>query len=1171
MKAAGSLRVIAPVVFLFACTVDVSDIPVAVRDFAKIPDGGQGDAGRELEMCGGARDGAPCGTARICLAQVCVDSVCGDGVVDRRLDEECDGDAMESDDDGGLATCVLCKLCMDDDCLGNQSCPDGTVGRQEICNNLDDDCDKKIDEGIEDKALYVDVDGDGFGDDRQRIEGCELKEGLATRGGDCDDASNTTFPGAGEMCNGVDDDCNDTVDDGCPCVPGNELSCGATRDGMLLTTEPCRPGRQACTGGEYGDCEGAVGPKEETCDGTDEDCDGVVDNGVRVKCWPDEDGDGYAAAGATLNARCECLANETQREPVGDEIDCDDNEETVSPGDAELCNARDDDCDGQQDEGALVTYYEDQDGDGFGKDSTGVGRCDKPTTGVWVTKGGDCNDANDQIKPGQMESCNNTDSDCDGITDNVAGGTCACQAGASRPCGPTDGNGNFLTDGICKSGMEACMDGAWSQVCTGAQGPMTEVCDSARVDEDCDGLKNEGPDQVDGSLETRCYLDMDRDGFAAAAAASNPMGVCSGCPPGWTATAPTGTAVDCADNDETVYPGRAEVCNGKDDNCVGGPDEGFGIGTACGIGACAGGVLECASAQNTRCSTQPGGSADKSVSEVCDGANNDCDGATDEQIPNTGAGVSCGSNTGVCKAGTRRCTNGNIVCEGEVKGSADDKTCDDRDDDCNGMTDDGVPNISNKGKPCTAGSGACQASGTWVCNGSGTGLTCSATPMNADTTCYRDVDGDTYAPAMASTMMTCGGCPAGWTNRAPVSTATRDCDDNDNEENPAGTERCDGKDNDCANGVDDPFPTLGNNCTVGSGSCQGSGVYVCNAQGTGVTCNGTVMNPTTTCYTDSDRDGYAPSGASTMGVCSTCPVGWTSQAPGGQATTDCNDNDAASSPADSEVCDGGDNDCDGMSDEGNPGETCLDNDRHRYCSGGSQRTESCNTQHGNTCFQNRCSGTCIADSRVCVSGQNAFQICGINGQPGTATNCTNLGSSYFEVCRSGQCTESLEVPIGFDDVASTGGSWNANGALNASQWRVMRINVPRDVRLYSLNVILSNVPGGMQVRMALWDEDASGAFGAQPGSVLHQALGQPANNGVNSLPISSRPILTGGRNYWLGVNVNQNANIRFGSISSSRYVFTNMSFLTDPAGAAFPLVSSSTGAYSMFLMIKELL
>ena len=118
----------------------------------------------------------------------------------------------------------------------------------------------------------------------------------------------------------------------------------------------------------------------------------------------DADRDGYGGAD-TIRA---CAP-----EPgvVDDASDCDDSDSTIRPGAPELCNGRDDDCDGTGD--PELTWYVDADGDGYGDLTAGVDACDEPEG--FVAAGTDCDDGDPQIHPGATELCNGYDDDCDGF------------------------------------------------------------------------------------------------------------------------------------------------------------------------------------------------------------------------------------------------------------------------------------------------------------------------------------------------------------------------------------------------------------------------------------------------------------------------------------------------------------------------------------------------------------------------------------------------------------------------------------------------------------------------------------------------------------------------------------------------------------------------------------
>ncbi len=92
------------------------------------------------------------------------------------------------------------------------------------------------------------------------------------------------LPVAQESCNGVDDNCDGTVDEGCACTDGDSKPCygGATgTEGV----GPCKGGTQTCVGGTWSTCNGAVLPAVETCNGADDDCNGTVDDHAGLRLY----------------------------------------------------------------------------------------------------------------------------------------------------------------------------------------------------------------------------------------------------------------------------------------------------------------------------------------------------------------------------------------------------------------------------------------------------------------------------------------------------------------------------------------------------------------------------------------------------------------------------------------------------------------------------------------------------------------------------------------------------------------------------------------------------------------------------------------------------------------------------------------------------------------------
>ncbi len=171
----------------------------------------------------------------------------------------------------------------------SQDCDDADPANRpfsdEYCDGKDNDCDGQVDEGLGTVA-YEDWDGDGFGDASTVCCACDEAHS-ASVGGDCDDDDASVYPGAVEVCNGVDDDCNGVVDDGITAA--------------------------------------------EVCDGVDNDCDGQVDEGFATVWYADADGDGHGDP-STAVLGCEPGPGWVQ---AGD--DCNDADAAIHPGAHDWC------------------------------------------------------------------------------------------------------------------------------------------------------------------------------------------------------------------------------------------------------------------------------------------------------------------------------------------------------------------------------------------------------------------------------------------------------------------------------------------------------------------------------------------------------------------------------------------------------------------------------------------------------------------------------------------------------------------------------------------------------------------------------------------------------------------------------------------------------------------
>jgi TolB-like protein len=391
------------------------------------------------------------------------------------------------------------------------------------------------------------------------------RDGISADEGDCDDSNPGVHPGSIEICDGLDNDCDQAIDEDLqlgPCTVGFG-ECTAT--GSLI-----------CNASGIAVCDATAGlPSAETCDGLDNDCDGSIDeglgtvtcgtgecavevaaciNGVEPLCTPgtptaeicdglDNDCDGSADEG--LGALITCGTGACAVEMVA----CQEGEEPVCvPGtpSAEICDGLDNDCDGSIDEGldALITC-------GEGACAVGIAAC--------------INGEEQTCIPGTPtgEICDGLDNDCDGSIDEGLGSltcgegecgieTAACVNGEEQTCIPGTPTGE-ICDGLdndcdgsvdedfnlgnaCTVGIGACAaDGSLvcgadgtvvCRVLAGSPPPSVEICDN--LDNDCDGFIDED-------------FDVDGDGYA----------IC---------------ANDCNDANPAVHPGAPDFCNDAIDN-----------------------------------------------------------------------------------------------------------------------------------------------------------------------------------------------------------------------------------------------------------------------------------------------------------------------------------------------------------------------------------------------------------------------------------------------------------------------------------------------------------------------------------------------------------------------------------------------------------------------------
>lgn len=284
-------------------------------------------------------------------------------------------------------------------------------GASEVCNEVDDNCNNSKDEGVE-STFYLDDDGDGFGNPTQPKDACEAPKDYVDNDDDCDDSEAAINPEGTESCNGLDDNCNTTIDEG---FGGGTFYLDADDD---TYGDPSKP-TAACVAPpdhvvDNTDCNDAnpdIFPgAEETCNLLDDNCDDAIDEGIPTSTfYADADGDGYGNAGETADA---CQAPDGM---VSNDDDCNDNAASAYPGAAEICNTIDDNCNDQVDEGSALSY-QDLDKDGFGDPAVSSSTCPAPSG--YVGNAADCDDGNNAINPQALESCNFQDDNCNGLVDD---------------------------------------------------------------------------------------------------------------------------------------------------------------------------------------------------------------------------------------------------------------------------------------------------------------------------------------------------------------------------------------------------------------------------------------------------------------------------------------------------------------------------------------------------------------------------------------------------------------------------------------------------------------------------------------------------------------------------------------------------------------------------------
>ena len=477
-------------------------------------------------------------------------------------------------------------------------------GADEYCDAADNDCDGEVDEddAIDAPTWYRDADADGYGDDSDTAIACSAPSGYVDVADDCDDDDDRFHPDAVEddctdkndyncdgsvgyadedgdgfaaceecddtdadinpdaieVCDGADNDC-DTETDEPDAVDAqtwyDDSDADGYGDGSLATVACDQPSGTVLDSTDCDDSDTNQNPgATEYCNSEDDDCDGDIDedDAADVSDWYyDGDGDGFGDADSSVTT-CD-----QPSDYVSNDTDCDDTDGDVNPGESEVCDEIDNNCDGSIDEDSAIdadTWYADTDEDSYGDPDSSTSACDQPSG--YVADSTDCNDANNNINPDAEEVCDAADNNCDGVVDE--------DEAVDAPTWYADDDSD--TYGDASSAVTRCSqpsgyvsdDEDCDDTSAAINPAATEVCDD--VDNDCDGDIDDDDPTLDTSTASTWYSDVDGDGYGSSTftllRCDQPSNYVS-------------DDTDCDDTDGDVYPGAPDEVyhDGVDQDC----------------------------------------------------------------------------------------------------------------------------------------------------------------------------------------------------------------------------------------------------------------------------------------------------------------------------------------------------------------------------------------------------------------------------------------------------------------------------------------------------------------------------------------------------------------------------------------------------------------------------
>ncbi|MBK8967800.1 MAG: T9SS type A sorting domain-containing protein [Lewinellaceae bacterium] len=253
------------------------------------------------------------------------------------------------------------------------------------------------------KYFYKDEDGDGF---------VSLD--------DCDDSNPAVYPGAPEICDKLDNNCNGMTDEGIFLFTYYLDQDGDSYGTTAMAFDTCAAIAPAGFSANSLDCDDSnpdIFPgAAEICDQIDNDCNGMIDDNIQIYTYfLDMDGDSYGTDATTFDT----CATDIPAGYVANSLDCDDTNPEIHPGAMEICDTIDNNCNGTADEGLpLNTYYLDLDGDSFGTSILTLAICSAETPPGYANNNLDCDDTNPDVNPDATEVPDGLDNDCNGLVDD---------------------------------------------------------------------------------------------------------------------------------------------------------------------------------------------------------------------------------------------------------------------------------------------------------------------------------------------------------------------------------------------------------------------------------------------------------------------------------------------------------------------------------------------------------------------------------------------------------------------------------------------------------------------------------------------------------------------------------------------------------------------------------